>query len=389
MSFGTIQAGRLILTQQDINASPPREDLLGRRKEAHEEVQLSYDFIRSKGSRKFDELLEEGGTSTWQRSHVELRTHATGDRVVRQTLQHTTGHAGGSRTAYLGVVGAVDGTFAAGARLRFGLFDASSDKADLSEGQNGLFFQYSGNTLYAVRRLGSEDQLVASSDFNGAAGFVFDPAAAQVFTVEVDSSGCGVGRLGVLAAGMLTILHTFAVDGSTEMAALPVRYELEHVTGPAADTVCHMLKGSVISAGPHKEHKSEYVLGGSTPHTVGTQRTPVISLRLEQGCRQTAVLQSCSTLAHGAVLWEVIVAPSLVNAEWSTDAESFLSCDTSASAVSGGYVIASSYVSDGSRDISVSVPFLSSIAGVGVAITLCCTSLSGPTTAYGTLRWSE
>ena len=239
-----------------------------------------------------------------------------------------------------------------------------------------------------MRRLGSQDEAIAATAFNGVSNFVFDFTKPEVYTVEVDSSGCGIGRLGILRAGAPVILHTFEADGGN-MTSLPVRYELEHVSGSAANTVCQMLQGSVVAAGPVRAEQMAYVKVAPV-HTVHSYRTPVLSLKLDDMCRQYAQLQSADTFSHGPVLWEIIAAGTLTDAEWLVDGESCLCSDSSASAVVGGHVIASAYAADTSRDITTHEKFVSSIAGVGVPITLCCTSLgSQTTTVYASLKWCE
>lgn len=388
-SFGTIYAARLVLTDQTSVDGGGSSTACGRTV-PHEEVEFSYSFKRSRCRRKFQELVIGGGESTWNSSRLELHTANPGDGIAQQSYNYTAGVHGGYRVAYMGVLCDAGGMDAS-ATLRFGLFDSVEDKTDASEGQRGVFFQYSAGVLSVVRRGAAGDDVVPMSAFNGLTIlFPFSPTKPEVFTVEVDSSGCGIGKLGFLKDGTVTNLHTFAADLSADISELPVRYELKQ-SGTGASTA-HVFDGSVVAFGPQRHIESTFVGGGSHRHTVMRSRTPVTSLRLEGGCRRRVILRAANTSAEGNVLWEVVVGGALTGAEWTDGNDGDETCtllDTSAHSISGGDTVAKGFVVDDSKDISICLQLGSTAAGQGVPITLCCTALKENAIGYGSLQWIE
>lgn len=388
MSLGTIFAKSLVLTNPDGSTASSQ----GIRRSNVGVVDLDIDFSRGKDPQVFDETASGTGSATVTAAgQVCLNTFQAGDRAVYQSLNYMAAPGGTCKVARLSLQCSQTLTAAdSGVRLRWGLFDCAADKGSVipQQSESGLFFELYSGVFSVVRResTSQQDEIITQTSFNGYRAVVIDWTAAEVFTVEMDSSGA-LCRMGILRSGQDIPLHTFTNSAVHMSTAQPVRFELEQVSGSATAATAVLRNSSVCFEGPQAGALPLYSKGlGAVPRVVGPTRTHVLSIQLPPGVHTPVNLKQVQVMAQGPVFWEVIVHGTVsVDAMWVQSGTT--QTDTAASSVAGGYVTQAWYSSTNeTATIELGrLSLASTISGTALPITLACTSLTGsPTLAFAT-----
>lgn len=391
-------------------------DAFGRQRVSHPETLFDMNHIYDKQSLYVEEVLTSGGTGTHLPNEAAVRmavTTAIGSRVVRQTKRYFNYQAGKSLLVMLtGVL--VDATNT-GVRSRIGFFDDDNDKT-IDSGGNGIFFEYSSGTIKIVKRSfisGSQvDTAVEQGDWSegdqlGQRGITLDPTKAQIFWMDMEWLGVGTVRCGIIHNGEYITLHKFHHANNIASvymarASLPVRYEIEQITGAAAASM-KQICCTVISEGGHHKTGRTFSRPRTTTVTVNSTLVPIISIRLRPGYER-AMLQLVSsnilttdtilTTANQQLIYQVYYGATLTGGTWvAHDAtNSGVEYNISATSISGGRLIDSGYVGSADRYSGFqSSTFDSagvSISGVPESITLAGVA-TGATSTYGSLSWQE
>lgn len=352
------------------------------------------------------------GSATFlaNQSAVRLRVAASGDIAIRQSHQYMRYQPGKSQSVFMtGVLGALT----ANTRQRLGYFDA----------QNGVFFEQDGVNVKVVQRsfvTGSVvDTAINQSSWNidkfdgkGPSGTVLDTSKSQIFVIDLQWLGVGRVRFGFNVKGQTfychQILNANALSGVyMSTADLPVRYE-NQATGVIGGNVDMLqLCASVVSEGGFDTATAPGIQNtannGITAISVTTRR-PILSIRpkatfnglVNRGSiypEQYQVLVATTT-----VLVELVYQGTLTGASFaSVDANSIAEVDTSATAISGGTVIDSFYVSAQANPhvANLSNLFSRIVLALNIAganpdnLTIVCTSFTGTATANGVIAWKE
>jgi len=388
-------------------------DAFGRQRVSDPETLFDMNHIYDKQPLYVEEVLTSGGTGTHLPNEAAVQmavTTTVGSRVVRQTKRYFNYQAGKSLLVML--TGVLANATNAGIRSRIGFFDDDNDKT-VDSGGNGIFFEYSSGTVKIVKRSfisGAQvDTAVEQGDWsegdqldgNGLSGITLDPTKAQIFWMDLEWLGVGTVRCGIIHNGQYIVLHKFHHANSLASvymtrASLPVRYEIEQITGSSAASM-KQICCTVISEGGH--HKTGRIFSRPRTTTVSINATllPIISIRLRAGYER-AMLQLISsdilTTANQQLIYQVYYGATITGGSWvSQDAtNSGVEYNVSATAISGGRLIDSGYVSSVSRQSTFELGAFDqagvSIAGVPETITLAGVA-TGATTTYGSLAWQE
>lgn len=388
-------------------------DAFGRQRVSHPETLFDMNHIYDKQPLYVEEVLTSGGTGTHLPNEAAVQmavTTTVGSRVVRQTKRYFNYQAGKSLLVMLtGVL--VDATNT-GVRSRIGFFDDDNDKT-VDSGGNGIFFEYSGGTMKIVKRSfisGSQvDTAISPVDWsegdqlngNGPSGITLDPTKAQIFWMDLEWLGVGTVRCGIVHNGEYITLHKFHHANNIASvymtrASLPIRYEIQQITGAAAASM-KQICATVISEGGH--HKTGRVCSRPRTTTVNINTTlvPIISIRLRAGYER-AMLQLVSsdilTTANQQLIYQVLYGANVTGGTWVThDAtNSGVEYNISATAVTGGRIVDSGYVGSAKRqsvfDTNTFDSAGVSIAGTPEIITIAALA-TGAAATYGSITWQE
>ena len=359
----------------------------------------------------WDESLAGTGASTHLPNEASVRLStggtASGAAAVRRTKGYIRYQPGKSQLiAMTFVLGAA----ATNVRKRVGYFD---DK-------NGVFLEQSGGIHSIVRRTYTSgtatDNAVAQSSWNidkfdgtGPSGKTLDFSKSQILIIDMQWLGVGRVRCGFDVDGILYYAHEFRNANSLTLvymtsANLPLTYSIEN-TGTASgattmDCICCM----VASEGGFTDERGLKfsASNGTTTISVSTRR-PILSARMASTLNSIqyngqVIFENIDVYSSGMFV-EVVLNGTLTGASWAAvDATySGMERDVSATAISGGIVIDSFYVSSsggaGRNNSSVGVlgkiPFAKSIGGTSDIVSIVCTSMGGATTTAASMSWRE
>jgi len=366
-------------------------------------------FQYGKETDVWDERVVGVGTATWNQyaSNVIMEVGVTtGSKVIRQTknvMRYIPG-----RPATLAFAIRLD-TPQVGIRRRFGLFDDS----------NGVYFEDDGGTYsYVIRtstsgittevRVGRDDWNGEKFDGNGYTGVTADATKQQMISINYEWYGAGTIDFAWLMKGETIKSHTF--DNSNiqnrvwcSTPFLPIRCEIENVTGVAGTHYLYQGSNSLIQEG--EPEKLGTLLSISNPIT-GTTMTnantfyPIISLRLKSSALQAVMLLrslQAVTNDNTNVYWRLFENATLTGVSWTDhpDPNSFIQYDTTATAVTGGTALLSGFTIAGGAslvDVDSKATLQLGRSGIGTisdTYTLACASPNTNKAALAVLNWIE
>lgn len=232
---------------------------------------------------------------------------------------------------------------------------------------NGVFFQRVDGVYSFVLRSSSiptpgtpsDVRSVPQSSWNGdkldgtgLSGYTLDPSKAQILWIDFEWLGVGSVRCGFIINGEYIVCHTF--NNANEItsvymttAILPVRYEISSTVALAASmkAICC----SVISEGGYEQYSPGHVARRTSVRgTIGSTFLPLVSIRLSSSALGAVVLpQRVQVLPTTSQNYEVALVknPTLTGASWvSVPTDSNVEYDVSATAVAGGTIVQTDYV---------------------------------------------
>jgi hypothetical protein len=367
-------------------------------------------FQYGKESDVWDEqVVGVGATATYNAnsSNVVMEVgSASGSKVIRQTKEVMRYIPGRSATLAFSI--RLD-TPQVGIRRRFGLFDDN----------NGAYFEDDGGTYsYVLRsnttgivtetRVTRDDWNGEKFDGNGYTGVTADATKQQMISINYEWYGAGLLEFAWLMKNETIPSHTFDNSNTNDFVwcstpFLPIRVEIENVTGVAGTHYMYQGSNSLIQEGePEKLGILESVANPITGTTMTLANIfyPVVSLRLKSdSLAAVALLRSLQTATNDNtnVYWRLIENPTLTGASWTDhpDPNSFIQYDTSATATTGGNIVLSGFtISGGSSlvDIDDKAALQIGRSGIGTIsdiYTLACASPNTNKAALAVLNWIE
>lgn len=360
----------------------------------------------------WESALTGGGTAVFvaNQSAVRLRVATSGDIVVRQSHQYIRYQPGKSQLVFMtGTLGALT----ANTRQRLGYFDA----------QNGVFFEQDGTNVKVVQRsfvTGSivDTPIIQSAwnidkfDGTGPSGTVLDTSKSQIFVIDLQWLGVGRVRFGFDVKGRIFYCHQI-LNANTNAgvymstADLPMRYENQATGAIGGNVDMFQFCSSVVSEGGF-----DVITGPGLTNTANngitaisvTTRRPVLSIRPKATFnglvnRGSIIPENYQVLvASTTILVELVYQGTLTGASFaSVDANSIAESDVSATAISGGTVIDSFYISAAANPhvANLAQIFQKLVLALNIAgaapdnLTIVCTAFTGTATVNGVLTWKE
>jgi hypothetical protein len=366
-------------------------------------------FQYGKETDVWDESVTGTASAAWNQysSNIVMQVGSTaGSKIVRQTknvMRYIPG-----RSATLAFAIRLD-TPVPGVRRRFGLFDEN----------NGAYFEDNGGVYsYVIRsnvtgivqetRVFRDDWNGEKFDGNGWTGVTADPTLQQMISINYEWYGAGLVQLNWLVKNETVHSHTF--DNSNTNTGvwcgtpfLPIRLEIENVTGAAGTHYLYQGSNSLIQEG--EPEKLGTLLSISNPITGSTMASantyyPIISIRLKSnnltGVMLLRSLQA-ATDDNTNVYWQLLQNATLTGGTWvdHPDPNSFMQYNITQTAVSGGDDLLSGFVINGSGalvDLDVRAALQlgrRSMGTVSDTYTLACASPNTNKKALAVLNWIE
>ena len=325
-------------------------------------------FQYGKETDVWDEYTANGGAAAHNTNtnNVDMSVGSTlGSIVIRQT-RNTMRYVPG-RTSTLTYAVRLQ-TPVTGIRRRLGLFDEN----------NGFFFEDAGvlnaqglpeyNVVVRSKTSGVvvENRVPRSQwngdklDGTGPSGLVASPTAQQMVNFEYEWYGTGQIVVGWTIDGHTHTIHTFNHSNILEgpwcsTPFLPVRLELENLTGVAGTHYMYQGSNSLISEGvPDKLGIAQNITTPITGRTMTSANTfyPILSIRLKTAALKGIVLPTffqAATVDNTSVFYKLVRNATLTGANFQDmpDANAFTQYDVSATSYTGGTDLDSGFVISG------------------------------------------
>ena len=281
---------------------------------------------------------------------------------------------------------------------------------------DGIFFELSGTTLYAVYRSsfgGNVNEIrVPQTEWNGdkldgtgLSGVTLDVSRPNIYGIDIATLGTGYARLGIRAPdGSRWVAHLFTSVNSASITnlnrtSLPLRWENFNTGLTSGPSELRQYASAVYS-----QSKVDYTvwrwsdIERSTPITV-TTNTPILSMRVAAGSRIGVYPESIDSFVQGgAVKFSIVDDGALTGPTWSQIGGGFAEGDIAATAVSGGERFITWYVNEGATHKDITEYYETNDEGYhrladdsdSQIFTLVATKLSGTTvTVAATLTYKE
>ena len=340
-------------------------------------------------------------------SNITMSVGSTaGDKVVRQTravMRYIPG-----RTSTISFAIRLE-TPVAGVRRRFGIFDAD----------NGAFFEDNGGVYSYVTRSKTSGSVVETRvlrddwngdklDGNGFSQHTADPTKQQMIHIEYEWYGAGQVKFAWVIDGETIVSHTFNHANTIDKVwcstpFLPIRVELENVTGVAGTHYLYQGSNSLISEGePEKLGILVSQATGTAGRTMSSSNTyyPILSIRLKSNNLTGIVLPRSLQVAtndNTNVFWKLVRNATLTGASWQAhdDPDSFMEYDLSATAMTGGTNTLNGFTIGGGSSLTdiddkASLQLgRSNLGTVSDIYTLACASPNTNKAALAVLNWIE
>ena len=366
-------------------------------------------FQYGKETDVWDERVVGVGTATFNAnaSNIIMQVGSTtGSKVIRQTknvMRYIPG-----RGATLAFAVRLEQP-KVGIRRRFGLFDEN----------NGVYFEDDGGTYsYVIRssvtgittetRVYRDDWNGEKFDGNGWTGVTADPTKQQMISINYEWYGAGIIQFAWLMKNETVASHTFD-NANTNSGVwcstpfLPIRLEIENVTGVAGTHYMYQGSNSLIQEG--EPEKLGTLLSISNPITGTTMPNantfyPIISIRLKSnnltGVMLLRSLQA-ATNDNTNVYWKLIENATLTGGTWvdHPDPNSFIQYNITQTALTGGTTLLNGFVVGGGAaliDIDEKASLQIGRSGIGTisdTYTLACASPNTNKAALAVLNWIE
>ena len=366
-------------------------------------------FQYGKESDVWDERVVGVGTATHNTasSNVVLQVGSTaGSKVIRQTrtvMRYIPG-----RGATLAFAIRLE-TPKVGIRRRFGIFDE----------YNGAYFEDDGGTYsYVIRSstsgITTETRVTRDNwngekfDGNGWTGVTADPTKQQMISINYEWYGAGIVQFNWLMKNETIHSHTFDNANTNPYVwcstpFLPIRVEIENVTGVAGTHYIYQGSNSLIQEGEPEKLGTLVSQGNAltgTTMSVANTYYPVLSIRLKSNMLSGVVIPrslQVSTNDNTNIFWRLVENPTLVGAAFTDHAnpDAITQYDTTATSFTGGRVLLSGFVVGGGGSqivIDDKAQLQIGRSGIGTIsdiYTLVCASPNANKAALAIMNWLE
>lgn len=391
--------------------NPTNLDALSRLRVSGATTKFEYTFLYDSNTFAFNSQLTAGGlasyNSTTKTMTLTCVTTANSESIY-QSREYFACPIGKSMMV---VLNANFNSIVANVTKRYGQYDAN----------NGFYYELDGTNANVVMRSNTSgsptNTAVAQSSWNldklngtGPSLITLDFSKAQTMCISYHA---GIGRVlfGFIINGSIVWAHQFLNSNVntilySQTCSLPIRASIKN--NASASSTMQMLSGAVICEGGDVYASRQYSINtgsSNTNFTTAGQRKPIFSIRKQSGVTElTAQLIDYGFLLSSGddFLLEVVKNPTLTGASWSNAPAGYMQLDLTASALSGGTTIYSSYGSGGaaggllsagssgsSSSDALSYKINSLLDGTSEIISLVGTNLTATATASAFINYRE
>ncbi len=270
---------------------------------------------------------------------ITLQVGTGTGRAVRQSREYLLYQPGKLQSCYITGVPQYAGTWDNSVAFRMGLFDDYRDKSsETNQPSMGHYFELSGNTWFVCERLNSSNNVlnvnrITQANWNldtlngnratSPSGFTLrsPPDRGMLMIVDRQWLGVGIVRMGVIFNGKPIYVHVFhdrlLNRPYTHLPKLPVRWELEKVSGGASATATSAsICASAQVLGQYSPLGSLFTLPTNLIATsltgVSSTLVPILLIRLQQKyCRATFKLKDVSVYSSSDGHYTVLKNPTV------------------------------------------------------------------------------
>lgn len=237
---------------------------------------------------------------------------------------------------------------------------------------NGIFLEQSGSVLSFVIRSDASgvvtDSKISQGSWNvdnlqgsGPSKETLDMTKCQIFGIDFQWLGVGRVRVGFDIGGELIVAHEFLHSNIVEAVYmsqpnLPVRYEIENLTGAASGSLEHICTTVLSEGGFDPVGITRAADRGSSTIAFTSGTIPVISMRLDSSKKGSVITPTgitAMTTSGASFRWAIYFNPTLANtdnANWQSISGSSVQYDVSrdsSNQILSGTLIKSGYVGSG------------------------------------------
>ena len=245
-------------------------------------------------------------------------------------------------------------------------------RAGYASTENGIMLELSGTQLNIIKRTAisgvgttvtvpqsewNHDTFDGSGGSSNPSGITMDISKAQLMFTEYEWLGVGCVRVGfVNADGSFHTAHIFNHANTLDSvymttATLPVRYEIENVGVTTGSSRMKQICVSVQSNGGYEKVVNETIIRRTSATTVGTTFEPLVSVRLKPGYTDGVAIpaQFGAFPTSSGDDFEVVLIKNatLTGASFGDSDSTILQQDTSATALTGGTIVDTTYTTGG------------------------------------------
>ena len=378
-------------------------DSFSRQRVSEPKVLFNSDFAYDTNPLFFSSIVVGTGSAvkTAGESSITLSTGGAGAGagVTFSSKQYFRYEPGKGRFVVLsGILGAQ----AAGVTSRFGNYDA----------KNGMFLEMDGTLGASVNQRSDtsgtpvDEKILQASwnidkmDGSGPSGITLHWDKTLVFWIDFQWLGSGRARFGFIVNGMSQAVHDIYNDNFLTVpymnqGDLPARQEIYNTGAASGAATSKVIVMVVINEGSPELAPSfiRFTANNASNTVAASGPTPVVSIRpalLFAGntnrMHNLLELLGVACVGGNSAFYQLIYNGVLTGADFApVDSHSGMTYDLSATAISGGTILASGYATSGQQMISdmlenVVVPFTLDITGtIADTFTIVCTSV--PTSA--------
>lgn len=376
-------------------------DAFARLRVSNPETLFDGPMIDSSNTQIFDISTNGGAIATYNQneSTMSFDVSRSGQFIKRQSHYFARYQPGKSMLCYLSFY--FGSTCPAGISKRVGLFE-DNQGIYFEQTSTGVSWNIRSTTQGTTISVSQSSWNIDTLNGSGPSGFTFNVNQTNLCVIDVEWLGVGRVRVGFVIEGKIIYCHQFVMNNLAfpyiRSAYLPLRYEIQSSQVQSQTISMKQICCTMVSEGGYqpigllRSYLMESLRGLNT-----LTFTPVLSIRLKSNFKNLMIVPENFTVLFpqgGQTLFVKVIYRGTLSGANFTDYNEIVQVDTSATGISGGYVVDSNYVTNQSRisfqDIPSSVKFLQSdINGLCDIMSICVRSSSGTPDVYCACNWRE
>lgn len=385
-------------------ADSANNDAFGRLRTSNPETLFEGSLISGQQNEFFDISQFNGAIATYNsnESTMSFDVSRAGQFVKRQSHYFTHYQPGKSLVIVMSFYFGSNNP--AGSYKRVGLFD-DNEGIYLEQTSSNLSWNILSQSAATTFTANQSDWNIDTLQGTGPSGLTLNIQQTNLIFIDLEWLGVGRIRVGFVIGGKIIYCHEFVINNLTvpyiKSPYLPMRYQIGTSVNQASTVTMKQICCTAFSEGGFQPigNVRSYIME-NTRRLIAGGYTPLISIRLKQQYKTSQIVPISYTVffptGNETILTKIILRPSLTGAIWNS-ASDYAEVDLSATSLSGGYEINSSYITSQVRvnfsdQPASTLNVQSNINGVCDILTIACKSTQVGGTQpdlYACLDWRE